>query len=67
MTKGPCSRCGKRIHATYEDAKAAIRGLRAGGKFVEDMVVYRCGDHFHIGRNPAKLRRRIRKALRGSE
>lgn len=66
MTDNICPKCGKIKHTTFENAQAAIKALKRDGKFVEDMNAYRCGDHFHVGRSPIKMRRRIRQALRGN-
>lgn len=39
----------KRKYVSHEDAAAAARIARAGGKAGRNLRAYPCGDHWHIG------------------
>jgi hypothetical protein len=58
-----CGTTGKIAHETGRAAHGHRRSLLQGGAST-DLTVYRCGNHFHVGHSQAKLRRRIRDALR---
>lgn len=50
----PCRRPDKRRHATAASARKHLAYLRRrsaeGGRYADNLSVYRCGDHWHVGR-----------------
>lgn len=53
----------KERHGTYEAALAHRRWLRKKGAN-DDLVVYACGDHWHVGHDGAAFAQRIRCSIR---
>lgn len=59
-----CPKTQKVIHATKDDARAAIRSLYKAGRGNPDYRAYPCGEHWHVGHSRVALRKRVRRALR---
>ena len=60
-----CPTCGKVAHPTKGEAVGHLISLRKAGG-APDLVVYRCGEAWHVGHNAVKFRKRIRAALSGA-
>lgn len=59
-----CQHCGKVAHATKDAANRHRHSLAKAGASFPDLVLYQCrGGVWHVGHNPVKFAKRIRKAL----
>lgn len=61
--KRGCPSPDKRKHGTRREALAHWHALKKDGAS-QDLNVYRCGDHFHVGHSWFSLRSRIRASRR---
>lgn len=64
ISRTECRFPKKRAHATYEAAVAHRAWLRKARGANDDVVVYACGDHWHVGHDPALLIERARRSIR---
>lgn len=59
-----CPKTQKVIHASKDDARAAIASLYRAGRGNPDYRPYPCGQHWHVGHSRVALAKRVRRALR---
>ena len=60
-----CPTCGKVAHTTKAAANRHRHSLGKAGASFADIDVYRCGEVWHVGHNPVKFAKRIKRALSG--
>ena len=64
--KDGCRFANKQRHSTYDAAVAHRKWLREARGANDDLSVYQCGDHWHVGHDPQVFAERIRSSIRES-
>lgn len=59
-----CQHPQKVRHATKDAAQAAIGALYRAGRGNPDLTAYQCEDHWHVGHDLRRFKKRIRTATR---